>query len=116
MRVNAGFLLAAMLLCAGASQADTPPPAPDEAAERERAGDMLAAEGEAAGALAAYAESITIGEQIARDEPGNRDWQAAQALLLEKIEALLAGRGTGPVDPRAALAISQLLAHPRPGG
>lgn len=41
----------------------------------DRVGDMLAAQGNRTGALAAYRDSMMIRERLARQDPGNVQWQ-----------------------------------------
>ncbi|MGR3747480.1 hypothetical protein, partial [Paracoccus sp. (in: a-proteobacteria)] len=71
-----------------------------------KVGDMLAATGDGAGALAAYREGMAISSALAARDPGNSVWQ--RDLIVSHVK--LAERGGNAVEEyRAALAIAMKL-------
>jgi tetratricopeptide (TPR) repeat protein len=63
-------------------------------------GDVLVAQGNGAGALAAYRKYLTIAEALAASEPANTEWQRALSVSFNKIGDALVTLG----DRSAALA------------
>ncbi len=70
---------------------DHPPEADNFDALRERAvsfiqhGDVQSAQGDIAGALKSYRDSLVITEKLSKQDPGNVDWQRDLSVSYEKI-------------------------------
>ena len=58
-----------------------------------RQGDVLRAQGDLAGALAAYRESLAVSRRLAEADPSNAGWQRDLSVSQEKIGAVLRAQG-----------------------
>ena len=56
-------------------------------------GDIVGAQGDLAGALKAYEESLAIRERLAKLQPANADWQRDLAITYARIAWVLTQRG-----------------------
>ncbi|MEM9567543.1 MAG: TIR domain-containing protein [Cyanobacteria bacterium P01_E01_bin.34] len=59
-------------------------------------GDVLVAQGDGPGALAAYQEGMKIREALAQRDPDNTEWQRDLSISHEKIGNVLVAQGDGP--------------------
>ena len=78
---------------------------------------MRQAQGDLAGALQAYEDSLAIAEQLAASDPGNADWQRDLSISWERIGGVREQQGdrAGALEAwRRALAISLPLAKAHP--
>ncbi|BAU89633.1 hypothetical protein MPPM_1028 [Methylorubrum populi] len=85
----------------------------DLSVSHERIGDVLVAQGDGPGALAAYRASLAIDETLAVRDPANTQWQRDLSVSHNKIGDVLVAQGDGPgglAAYRAALAIRETLA------
>ena len=62
---------------------------------RDRIGDVLLAQGDRAGALAAYRKGLAIAEKLAARDPANTDWQRDLSVSHNKIGDVLVAQGDG---------------------
>jgi tetratricopeptide (TPR) repeat protein len=84
---------------------------------QERIGDMLRAQGDGEGALAAYRAGLAIVEALARRDPANTQWQRDLSVSQNKIGDMLSAQGDGEgalAAYRAGLAIAEALARRDP--
>ena len=58
-------------------------------------GDVLVAQGDGAGALAAYRKGLGIREALAARDPANTEWQRDLSVSYEKIGDVLVAQGDG---------------------
>ncbi len=82
-----------------------------------KVGDILAAQGEGAGALQSYRESLAIRERLAAQDPSNAGWQRDLSVSYNKVGDILAaqGEGAGALQSyRESLAIRERLAAQDP--
>ena len=89
----------------------------DLSISHERIGNVLVAQGDCAGALAAYQASLAIREALAKRDPANKQWQGYLAGSHHRIGAVLLeqGNGAGALSAyQAGLAISEALAKRDP--
>ena len=56
-------------------------------------GDVLSAQGDLAGALAAYRESLSVIQRLAKSDPSNVDWQRDTGVSQERIGDVLSAQG-----------------------
>ena len=59
-------------------------------------GDVLLAQGDAPGALAAYRDALAIRERLAAQDPGQADWQRDLSVSYNKIGDVLLAQGDAP--------------------
>jgi predicted negative regulator of RcsB-dependent stress response len=59
-------------------------------------GDVLVAQGDGPGALAAYQASLAIAEGLAKHDPANTQWQRDLSVSHERIGDVLVAQGDGP--------------------
>jgi tetratricopeptide (TPR) repeat protein len=96
-----------------------------EAAKDDRAlscaqngiGDVLMAQGDGTGALAAYQASLAIDEALTKRDPANTEWQRDLFVSKAKIGDVLMAQGDGPgalAAYQACLAIAEALAKRDP--
>jgi hypothetical protein len=79
----------------------------------DRIGNVLLAQGDGPGALAAYRKGLTIRETLAAHDPTNTHWQGNLAVSHKKIGDVLVAQGEEPralVAYRRGLAIAEALA------
>jgi tetratricopeptide (TPR) repeat protein len=69
------------------------------AASQSRIGDVQVAEGDLAGALKSYRDSLSIADRLAQSDPGNAGWQRDLSVSYIKIGDLQVAQG----DPAGAL-------------
>jgi tetratricopeptide (TPR) repeat protein len=74
-----------------------------------RQGDVMKAQGDLAGALSAYQESLKVGRRLAEADPSNTDWQRDLSLSFNKLGDVLMDQG----DLEAALAAYRDSRHIR---
>jgi tetratricopeptide (TPR) repeat protein len=82
-----------------------------------RVGNVLAARGDAAGALDHYTQALHVRERLAEADPHDTDWQRNLSIGLERVDDVLAGRGeaTGALEHHTrALRIRERLAEADP--
>jgi hypothetical protein len=60
----------------------------DLSVSHNKIGDVLVAQGDGAGALAAYRKSLAIGEALAQRDPANTQWQVDVAVSCAKLGGL----------------------------
>ena len=80
-------------------------------------GDVLMAQGDVPGALAAYQAGLTIREGLAKRDPANTQWQRDLSVSQEKIGDVLVAQGDGPgalAAYQAGLTIAEGLAKRDP--
>ena len=80
-------------------------------------GDLLSAQGDLPGALAAYRKCLDISERLARQDPANAGWQRELSIAHEKIGDLLRAQGDlsgAPAAYRKSLEIRERLARQDP--
>jgi tetratricopeptide (TPR) repeat protein len=80
-------------------------------------GDVLVAQGDGPGALAAYQAGLAIREGLAKRDPANTEWQRDLFVSKAKIGDALVAQGDGPgalAAYQAALAIAEGLAKRDP--
>jgi tetratricopeptide (TPR) repeat protein len=85
---------------------------------QEKVGNVLVAQGELTGALAAYREDLAITETLAGRDPGNTQWQRDLSVSNNKVGDVLAAQGDLPgalAAYRKGLAITETLAGRDPG-
>ncbi len=90
----------------------------DLSVSHDRIGDVLVAQGDRAGALAAYRAALDIAEALARRDPGNAGWQRDLSVSQNKIGDVLVAQGdrAGALAAyRAGLDIREALARRDPG-
>ena len=83
----------------------------------DKVGDVLVAQGDTAGALAAYRASLAIAERLAAADPGNAGWQRDLAVSHNKVGDVLLAQGDAAgalAAYRASLAIAERLAAADP--
>ena len=73
----------------------------DLSVSHNKIGDVLVAQGDRAGALAAYRKSLHIREALAARDPANTEWQRDVAVSCWKLHAL--GHAAGSVEVRRTL-------------
>ena len=79
----------------------------------KKIGDVLVAQGDGPGALAAYRKGLAIGEALAARDPANTEWQRDLSVSHERIGDVLVAQGDGPgalAAYRKGLAIREALA------
>ena len=84
-----------------------------EYAARIGLGDVLVAQGDGPGALAAYRRGLAIAEALAARDPDNTQWQRDLSVSHNKIGDVLVAQGDGPgalAAYRRGLAIAEALA------
>jgi hypothetical protein len=80
-------------------------------------GDVLVAQGDGPGALAAYQAGLAIREGLAKRDPANTQWQRDLSVSNNKIGDVLVAQGDGPgalAAYQAGLAIREGLAKRDP--
>jgi tetratricopeptide (TPR) repeat protein len=80
-------------------------------------GDVLVAQGDGPGALAAYQAGLAIAEGLAKRDPANTGWQRDLSVSQERIGDVLVAQGDGPgalAAYQAGLAIREGLAKRDP--
>jgi tetratricopeptide (TPR) repeat protein len=80
-------------------------------------GDVLSAQGDLGGALAAYREALAIAQRLAAADPSNTEWQRDLSVSHNKLGDVLSAQGDlgGALAAyREALAIRQRLAAADP--
>ncbi|WP_411873426.1 tetratricopeptide repeat protein [Vulcanococcus limneticus] len=80
-------------------------------------GDVLVAQGDGPGALAAYQAGLAIAEDLAKRDPANTEWQRDLSVSNIKIGDVLVAQGDGPgalAAYQAGLAIAEGLAKRDP--
>ena len=80
-------------------------------------GDVLVAQGDGPGALAAYQAGLTIAEGLAKRDPANTQWQRDLSVSNNKIGDVLVAQGDGPgalAAYQAGLTIAEGLAKRDP--
>jgi tetratricopeptide (TPR) repeat protein len=86
-------------------------------AQLVNAGDLLRARGDLAGALKSYQDSLTIREKLAKQDPGNADWQSVLSNSYERLGDVLRNQGDladALNSHRDSLAIREKLAKQDP--
>ena len=76
-------------------------------------GDVLVAQGDGPGALAAYRKGLAIAEALAARDPANTEWQRDLSVSHDRIGDVLVAQGDGPgalAAYRKGLAIAEALA------
>jgi tetratricopeptide (TPR) repeat protein len=89
----------------------------DLSVSQNRIGDVLVAQGDRAGALAAYRAALAIAEALARRDPANTEWQRDLSVSQNKIGDVLVAQGdrAGALAAyRVGLAIREALARRDP--
>ena len=84
----------------------------------EKIGDVLVAQGDLAGALKSYRDSLAIRDRLAKSDPGNAGWQRDLSVSYSKIGDVQVAQGdlAGALKSyRDSLAISDRLAKSDPG-
>ena len=84
---------------------------------QEKVGDVLLAQGDLAGALQAYRESLAIRARLAAADPSNAGWQRDLSVSQEKVGDVLLAQGdlAGALQAyRESLAIGARLAAADP--
>jgi tetratricopeptide (TPR) repeat protein len=103
---------------------DHPPEAGDLDALRERSvalnqqGDILGAQGDLAGALTSYRDSLAIRDKLAKQDPGNAEWQRDLSVSYDRVGDVQRAQGdlAGALTSyRDSLAIRDKLAKQDPG-
>ena len=82
-----------------------------------KVGDVLVAQGDGAGALTAYRESLAIRERLAASDPSNASWQRDLSVSHTKVGDVLVAQGDGAgalTAYRESLAIRERLAASDP--
>jgi predicted negative regulator of RcsB-dependent stress response len=90
---------------------------PQEAWGCNGRGDVLMAQGDGPGALAAYKASLAITEGLAKRDPANMQWQRDLSVSKDRIGNVLVRQGDGPgalAAYQAGLAIGEGLAQRDP--
>src|SRR5207248_1166046 len=85
----------------------------DLSVSHNKIGDVLVAQGEAPGALAAYRKGLAISEALAARDPANTEWQRDLSVSYNSIGDVLVAQGDGPdalAAYRKGLAIREALA------
>ena len=80
-------------------------------------GDVLVAQGDGPGALAAYQAGMAIAEGLAKRDPANTEWQRDLSVSHDRIGNVLEAQGDGPgalAAYQASLAIAEGLAKRDP--
>jgi hypothetical protein len=89
----------------------------DLSLSQDRIGDVLVAQGDGPGALAAYQAGLVIAEDLAQRDPANTQWQRDLSLSQDRIGDVLVRQGDGPgalAAYQAGLAIREGLAQRDP--
>ena len=84
----------------------------------EKVGDVQMAQGDLAGALKSYRDSLAIAERLAKSDPGNAGWQRDLSVSYNKVGDVQVAQGdlAGALQSyRAGLAIGERLAKSDPG-
>jgi tetratricopeptide (TPR) repeat protein len=80
-------------------------------------GDVLSAQGDLAGALAAYQESLAVSQRLAESDPSNADWQRDLSVSQSKVGDVLLDQGDlagALASYRETLAVRRRLAESDP--
>ena len=83
----------------------------------DRIGDVQVAQGDLAGALKSYRDSLAIIDRLAKSDPGNAGWQRDLSVSYEKIGDVQVAQGDLPgalKSYRDSLAITDRLAKSDP--
>jgi hypothetical protein len=84
---------------------------------KAKIGDVLVAQGDGPGALAAYQAGLAIAEGLAKRDPANTQWQRDLSVSNNKIGDVLVAQGDGPgalAAYQAGLSIAEGLAKRDP--
>jgi predicted negative regulator of RcsB-dependent stress response len=68
----------------------------DLSVSHEKIGNVLVAQGDGPGALAAYKVGLAIAEDLAKRDPANTEWQRDLSVSHERIGDVLVAQGDGP--------------------
>ena len=104
-------------LRAANSAADTAREDCDHAVVQTELGNLLVAQGDGSGALAAFRKGLVIDEALAARDLANSEWQRSLSISHNKIGAVLVAQGDGPgalAAFRKGLAIAEALAARNP--
>ena len=84
----------------------------------DKVGDVQVAQGDLAGALTSYRDSLAIRDRLAKSDPGNAGWQRDLSVSYEKVGDVQVAQGdlAGALTSyRDSLAIRDRLAKSDPG-
>jgi eukaryotic-like serine/threonine-protein kinase len=84
----------------------------------EKVGDVQVAQGDLAGALKSYRDSLAIAERLATSDPGNAGWQRDLSVAYDRVGNMQVAQGdlAGALKSyRDSLAIAEHLATSDPG-
>ena len=85
----------------------------------EKVGDVQVAQGDLAGALKSYRDSLAIRERLAQSDPGNTGWQRELSVVVRERWRRTGGAGRpgrrAPSPTSDGLAIAERLAQSNPG-
>ena len=116
LRVRLAFVLFCDL--PGVGDPDNPERQRDLSLCYDRVGDVQVAQGDLAGALKSYRDSLAIAERLARSDPGNAGWQRDLSVSYNKVGDVQVAQGdlAGALKSyRDSLAIRERLARSDPG-
>ena len=77
------------------TEASQPVALHNQATALDNAGNLALAKGDLAGALASYRQSLAIAERLARQDPGNADWQRDLWVSYMKMATVVEQTGSG---------------------